>query len=141
MSGSGLGPSDYGVLTFSPRPSSTGGEPTDLSDGSGVTFDAKGSNGWIDVHTIDTDPPFCKCSGSDCYIGYRYRLPLTDTWATYIVSWEQLTLPMFVVDQQKLDPKNIVAINFGGIGETFDVSIDNIRVAHDVPIDSGSGNQ
>jgi hypothetical protein len=136
--GSGPGPIDYGILAFSPRPTLSGGDPTDLSDGPGLTFDAKGSNLTILVHTADTVPRFCKCAAKDCFQGYRYKVATTSTWATYTVTWDQLKLPSFVVNQVAFDTKNVVSISFGGLGEDFDVSIDNLKVASPVPVDGGS---
>jgi hypothetical protein len=143
MTGAGLGPIDFGVLGFSPRPSAEGGEPTDLSDGPGLTFDAKGSNFWIVVNTVDVVPRFCKCSGTDCFIGYRYKLPVTTTWATYTVTWDQFELPAFVVNRPKLNASQVITISFGGIGdsEDFDVSVDNLRLARNTPLDAGEGGQ
>ena len=79
------------------RPSLVGGDPTDLTDGSGLAFDAKGSNLSIAIQTADTVPRFCKCAGSDCFLGYRYKVAVTSTWATYVVTWDQFKLPSFVV--------------------------------------------
>jgi hypothetical protein len=141
MTGSGLGLVDYGVLGFSPRPSLAGGEPTDLSDGSGITFDAKGNNFSIVIHTVDTVPSFCKCAGGDCFIGYRYKLPVTATWATYTVTWDQFELPGFVVNRPNLDASHVITISFGGLGEDFDVSVDNLRLARSTHLDAGEGGQ
>jgi hypothetical protein len=141
MTGSGLGLVDYGVLSFSPRPSLDGGEPTDLSDGPGFTLDAKGVNLSITIQTVDTVPRFCKCSGADCFIGYRYKLPVTATWATYTVTWNQFELPTFVVNRPSFDPSHLVSISFGGLGEDFDVSLDNLRLARITPLDAGEGGQ
>jgi hypothetical protein len=129
MTGSGLGTIDYGELVYAPQPSINGGEPTDLSDGGGITFDARGTVLWLDVHTIDTDPRFCKCSGTDCYAGYRYRLPLSSNWTTYTVTWDKLELPSYVVNRPPLSIWRILAIGIGGLGEDFDVSIDNFALA------------
>jgi len=93
------------------------------------------------VNTIDVVPRFCKCSGSDCFIGYRYKLPVTETWATYAVTWDQFELPAFVVNRPKLDASQVVAISFGGINADFDVSVDNLRLARGTPLDAGEGGQ
>jgi hypothetical protein len=39
---------------------------------------------------------------------------------------------------RNLDPKNIASISFGGLGEDFDVSTDNLKIASAVPGDGGS---
>jgi len=141
MTGSGLGLIDYGVLGFSPLPSLEGGEPTDLSNGPGITFDAKGNNFSILVNTVDTVPRFCKCSGADCFQGYRYKVPVTATWATYTVTWNQFELPGFVVNRPNFDANHIITISFGGLGEDFDVSLDNLRLARSTPLDAAEGGQ
>ncbi len=140
MTGSGLGLVDYGLLGFSARPSLEGGEPTDLSDGPGLTLDAKGTNFSITIQTVDTVPRFCKCSGNDCFAGYRYKLPVTATWAAFTVTWNQFELPSYVVNRPNLDASQIVSISFGGLGEDFDVSLDNLRLAQ-TSLDAGDGGQ
>jgi hypothetical protein len=141
MTGSGLGPLDYGVLGYSPQASILGGEPTDLSDGPGISFDAKGHHFWVVINTVDTVPRFCKCSGDDCFAGYRYEVPVTPNWATYTVTWDQFALPSYVAHRPSLDAMDIISISFGGINGDFDVSVDNVRIA-DVPnMDAGEGGQ
>jgi len=68
-------------------------------------------------------------------------VPVTPNWATYTVMWNQLELPPYVVRRPSLDAMNIVSINFGGLGEDFDVSVDNIRIADVRNMDAGEGGQ
>jgi hypothetical protein len=135
LTGSGLGAPDFGLLAFAPRP--PGADPTDFSDTPGLTFDAKGSNLTIQIETVDTDPRFCKCTGTDCFEGYRAHVALTSTWATYTVKWEEFKLPSLVVNQAPLDLKDVVSISFGGIAEDFDVAIDNLAIAPSVDASAG----
>ncbi len=138
LSGYGLGVVDYGLLGFSPSPSVAGGEPTDLSGAPGLTFDAKGHDAWVIVNTADVVPRFCKCKGADCFVGYRYKLPITDGWASYSLTWEQLELPPYVVSRPAFDPKTVTTISFGKAGSgDFDVSIDNLRLTRAVELDAG----
>lgn len=116
-----------------------GGEPGDLSDTPGLTFDAKGKNAWIVINTVDIVPRFCKCSGTDCFIGYRYRLPVTETWATYTVTWDRFDLPPYVMNRPVFDAKNITTISFGGFGEDFVVFVDNLRLTRGANLDAGYG--
>jgi hypothetical protein len=135
--GSGLGILDYGLLSYSPLPSALGGEPADFSDGRGLTFDAKGNHLWVVVHTVNTVPRFCICAGDDCFIGYLYEVPVTPNWATYTVTWEEFALPPYVVNRPSLNYSNIVSISFGGIGQDFDVSVDNLKIADRLVPDAG----
>jgi hypothetical protein len=139
MSGSGLGIIDYGLLAFAPRPSVSGGQPADLSGGRGLAFDAKGTNISISIQTADTVPQFCRCAGTDCFSGYRYKLPATATWTTFTVTWDQFKVPPYVVNLPSLDPRNIMTISFGGLGEDFDASVDNLRVASPAELEGGRG--
>jgi hypothetical protein len=139
LTGSGLISTDYGVLGFSPRPSVAGGDPSDFSGATGITFDAKGSNVWVVINTADVDPRFCKCSGTDCFIGYRYNLPVTTSWATYTVTWDQFQLPSYVVNRPAFDPTTVVTVSFGGVGSDFEVSIDNLRLSSGAPDASSEG--
>jgi hypothetical protein len=138
MSGTGLGTFDAGTLTFTPRPSIQGGEPSDLSSATGIVFEAEGSNLWVDVQTVDNRPAFCRCTQGDCYVGYRYQVPVTASWATYEVDWDQLELPAWIHRKPPLDTTNIVTISFGSFGGDFDVAVDNLRLAHRVPVEAGS---
>jgi hypothetical protein len=139
MTGSGLGANDYGTLDFSPTPGMLGGEPTDMSAGTGITFDAKGDpkNFWVLVGTADTNGRFCKCAGAnfaDCYIGYRFQVTTVNAtdYTPVTVKWTDLALPTWVTRHPVFDATKVVSLSFGGIGTaaTFDVSIDNLKLAH-----------
>jgi hypothetical protein len=136
LTGKGLGANDYGTLDFSPTPGANGGEPTDMSGATGISFDAKGdpTNFWILIGTTDTNSRFCKCQTVDCDIGYRYQVTgiSIGTWTTVTVKWSDFKLPTWVSHRPAFNAGGVVSISVGGLGFTtsFDVAIDNLKLTH-----------
>src|SRR5262249_51225447 len=97
---------------------------------------AKGdpANYWLLVSTVDTDGRFCRCELIDCYIGYRVRITNVskNAWTPVTVKWSDLALPIWVSQHPPFNAGAVVAISVGGIGTaySFDVAIDNLRLAH-----------
>jgi hypothetical protein len=128
MKGTGLTPLDMGGLVLTLRPGTNGGGPVDLADGIGISFDAKGTNLWVQIDTIDTEPGFCRCAPSDCYGGYRVQVPVTADWAHYTVLWSELVQPSWVAKRVPLDAHNVVVVGFDGFSGDFDFAVDNVRL-------------
>jgi hypothetical protein len=136
ITGTGLGQNDYGTLDFSPTPGAMGGEPTDLSGTTGISFDAKGDPGnyWVIVGTADTGDRFCKCAVANCGVGYRFQVTTASTtaWTPVTVKWTDFALPTWLTPQAPFDAHSVYVISFGGIGTatSFDVAVDNLKLTH-----------